>query len=91
MSDHKIHQYQRITRKPSNSIIYRCILPNCSHYIEEWLAWGKITICHNCKEQYVLRKRKNNQAKPKCDNCTGKKKVEVEVEEGIDSLMKDLS
>lgn len=78
MKQHTAHKYQRKIFPDSKKVYYKCMLPNCSHYVLEFLVWNKIMLCNNCEEPFILTKRKQNQAKPKCLSCTGVKKKQIE-------------
>lgn len=75
--NHKIHKYNR-KRFPNKTVYYKCVLPGCTHYLFEDLIWNKIMICNQCGDDFILTKRKQNQAKPKCLSCTGRKDERVE-------------
>lgn len=79
MNNHT-HKYKRIENKKTGTTIYRCDLINCTHYVTESLAWHRLTICFKCNQEFVLTKRKITQMKPKCLNCSGRKKENTEVD-----------
>ena len=71
---HKIHKYER-TKLGKKYIIFRCMIPNCSHYIPESLIKGRISICWRCGEQFVIDREAAELARPHCKDCTKPKEV----------------
>ena len=69
------HQYKRITQRPSNRVIYRCMLANCNHYLTEEFILGKQSVCWACQNDFVLDKYAVERTKPKCENCRTKETV----------------
>lgn len=69
---HKIHKYRRvnIANKPREYYVYRCMLPNCNHYVKDVLILGKSSICWSCKIPFVIVKEK---MKPICEDCRARK------------------
>lgn len=77
------HKYQREIFN-SGYIVYRCILPDCSHYLNYKLALGHRTICHGCGVEFIIGKTitaRKGKYQPKCPTCVKKhplaKKEEV--------------
>lgn len=67
------HKYQRETLG-KDYIIYKCVLPGCTHYLPLPLIVGKVSICWNCGMEFIIRKGKNGiNKKPKCENCVNHK------------------
>ncbi len=75
-----IHKYKRfnLTRKPDKPAYYvfKCILPNCPHYVRFDLVEGKFCICHKCNEAFLMTKLSMRLAKPHCIDCTKFEKKE---------------
>lgn len=67
MKQQHIHIYER---PRWNKSIYRCIEPDCSHYIQKKLLLGKYGRCPECQNQFILDREKLLRAKPKCDFCS---------------------
>lgn len=66
--DDHIHKYKKdILGK--DYVIYKCVLPSCSHYLSERLIKGKFSICWRCGEPFII---KLLHAKPHCDDCVNK-------------------
>lgn len=88
MSSHT-HKYQRAKLGPKY-LIYRCMLPGCSHYVPANLVVGRECICWNCGDSFYIKKG-HIQKSPKCPDCTGSKKHEkiagVDVAAFLSSLL----
>ena len=70
-----MHMYRRIVwgSKDKPSIIYKCTIPGCTHYLHKVLAEGAISLCNRCKhEEIVITKYmiSKNIVKIHCDKCT---------------------
>ena len=76
---HKLYQ----TKLGKETRIYKCF--HCPSYYLYELAFGQKTICWKCGDDFLLLKRKNNQVKPKCIDCSGIKK-----DISLDQVMKNL-
>lgn len=91
-SNHNTHKYRRVENKKTGTIIYRCDLINCTHYVTENLVWNRLSICWKCGEDFVFTKqlkysKKNVQKKPKCLNCLNPKKTDQEFEKLLGSVL----
>ncbi len=53
-----IHIYERSHSKHKDwrCQVYRCIDPDCSHYIKAELIIGKRARCHECKQVMIIEK-----------------------------------
>lgn len=62
-----LHIYEkRATRsKDWKSQIYRCVDPDCPHYIRAEFLPGKRARCHVCGEPIIIKKDKDSQVKNK--------------------------
>ncbi len=75
MSKH-IHSYKRVDIGVSKEyIVYRCILPHCSHYIVPTLVEGRESLCPRCGEVFIIGKSHLALANPHCDNCIVKRET----------------
>src|SRR5438477_2913522 len=71
------HKYQRFTIGKKEHEIYKCVLPNCNHFLTNTeLAIGRESICwyagSNCEKVVVLTPEIVNWSKmkkPKCNAC----------------------
>jgi hypothetical protein len=65
-----IHQYERRDiGKKAPYYVYKCVLPNCPHYISEQLVVGRLSICHYCSEPFEVKQSDLRLVKPHCENC----------------------
>ena len=64
-----IHRYEKIILGKNGYVVFRCNLPDCSHYIAERLARGKKSICNRCGDEMVLDTRAMKLVKPHCVDC----------------------
>jgi hypothetical protein len=69
LGKHAIHKYQRIKLKPSGYTVYKCMLPNCRHYIREELVIGLWSICWRCGGTFTMG-QETLLRKPHCPECT---------------------
>lgn len=82
---HKIHQYVRV--KGKNSVMYRCVLPGCSHYVRDIFIVGRIAKCPYCGESFMVTKDLARRKIIHCESCTtSKKDNSIKPEEVTDFL-----
>lgn len=71
-----VHQYRRATLG-KDYLIYKCVLPGCTHYISADLIIGKKNKCWRCGDDHIISRKL---AKPHCAKCTkGHEMVEEEI------------
>ena len=76
--DH-LHKYQRTILGRRNWLIYRCMVPGCTHYIDADLILNRLCECWRCGNAMAINKRAALLAKPHCDDCVrSPKKDEVD-------------
>ncbi len=91
-----IHKYKRVKLgKDKTFITYRCMLPDCSHYIEQKLVVGRKSLCWKCDEPVIITKDKNGvQARPTHrPYCPGKENLVEQneiVKESVEDMMRRL-
>lgn len=108
MADHKIHRYRlvNLTRDPKKAkfLVYKCNLPDCSHYVRIDLAHNKAALCNKCDEPFILANsiiyangRERPVVKPICAACKDPnrgyaktKGVKVVPVEKKETLIKDI-
>lgn len=76
-----IHKYERTEVGRKGWVIYRCMLPNCPHFINEALIVGRISLCHGVCDGAVLYSQDDlNQKlkKPMCEHCRMLRKQQKE-------------
>lgn len=64
------HFYHIYERSSANKKVYRCIHPDCAHYIKRELLGGKRAECPKCHELFILTWTKLRLKKPTCDACS---------------------
>lgn len=68
---HNTHKYEKVDlgrEKPY--LVYKCILPECTHYVPVHLAEGKASMCWRCGERHIVSKKTLLLKRPHCDDCT---------------------
>lgn len=69
-----IHQYKRADIGVSKEyIVYRCVLPDCGHYLVPNLVEGRECLCPRCGDTFIIEKSHLSLANPHCDNCIVKR------------------
>lgn len=84
-----IHKYIKkdLSRTDKPYLVYKCQVPACHHYIPIVLAEGKLCICNECLEPFVITKvtltasSHGPAAKPKCNKCIKHKRPINEIGE----------
>jgi hypothetical protein len=85
------HKYQRIKWKSRASsgepyIIFKCMLPGCTHYTPKDLVVGNETICWRCGREFQMGVPHTYMAKPHCIACTKGKKGTASVDDVMSNL-----
>ncbi len=82
------HRYERVDIGVTKEyFVYRCTLPDCSHYLPEALVVGKKSKCWRCGEEFVLTKNLLFK-KPHCENCI-ERKTDDATKEKVDKLLSE--
>ena len=80
--NHKVHMYERVPRTNlKKEIIYRCILPGCSHWIRQSLLFNRKAICPRCNHVFIVSKAMSKLKKPHCEDCTKTQHVRIKESE----------
>lgn len=80
-----LHLYKRT--KLTNKTVYRCMKPDCSHFLHKELVVGKMAECPRCHEPFILSKANmSERTYPHCENCTEKKIETTPVSIPVDVL-----
>lgn len=66
--DH-IHKYMRVLWGAKKTVIFRCMLPGCSHYVHEEMARNRKSLCWKCGNPFVMTLEKMRRIKANCDIC----------------------
>lgn len=83
--DH-LHKYKRVDLG-NKYLVFKCMVPSCSHYVPLKLAEGKLCECNRCGNPMVITKANVDLARPHCIDCT-KRKKEIPVEAVAEFLSK---
>lgn len=67
------HKYERVAWGAKGTLVYKCQLPACTHYLHPEMVVGQLSICPKCRGQFLMTKAKAQRKKPKCDHCVKKK------------------
>ena len=83
-----IHKYRRA--RLGKSIIYKCVMPGCSHFIQKSLIEGRVSVCWRCPNPFVITQLtlRNCPAKPHCENCYKRTDKDLMVDAALDELIK---
>jgi hypothetical protein len=92
---HSVHKYARVfldkdirkSLKPRDrEIVYRCFLPNCTHYLRRQFTLGRKSICWFCEKEFLMGLREIDMKHPNCGCRTklGKMREQVEAEGPLD-------
>jgi len=69
MASH-IHKYLRvINNKPPGYVVYKCIIPGCTHWLRRELLIGREAICWRCGTSMFLTKPDLDMKKPRHYDC----------------------
>lgn len=82
-----VHKYKKIKWGRKKTIIWRCMLPGCSHYIHHELVRNRKSLCYKCDAVFIMNPDKMRRTKPKCDRC------QIKVEDftvNLDALIENL-
>jgi len=74
------HKYKRTKLGDKGFIVYRCMVPGCSHYLRKELLVGSLCQCWRCEEPMVITSYMLRLARPHCVDCTKKKKVDKKID-----------
>lgn len=71
-----VHKYKRAKLgKNKQFVVYRCVLPDCTHYLAEHHIVGQRNVCWVCGKPHIIYRDSNGVlARPHCKSCTKSKK-----------------
>lgn len=86
---HKVHKYVRGhlgTNK--KTVIYKCSLPGCPHYVYPDRVLNQISICNKCEKEFVMPSKFSAlKASPVCPDCLDVTVLDPVIEQTIDRLL----
>lgn len=77
---HVAHKLQRVKFNKEYRV-YKCVLPGCSFFINEFLVTGRIAICWMCGREFVMTLKSGRLLKPHCPDCRRRVNVGKKIEE----------
>jgi hypothetical protein len=69
MSNHKIHRYEKVILGRNSYTVFKCNLPNCTHYVAAKLVSGKLSLCNRCGGEMIMDSRAMKLTKVHCVDC----------------------
>lgn len=80
------HKYRKVDiGNDKTYYVYRCMLPDCKHYISEKLIVSRTSLCWLCDLPFVVTKGKIH--KPICELCHNKKFGKTE-DQKVEEILK---
>jgi transcription elongation factor Elf1 len=64
-----VHKYKRMRGMKKGSKWFRCMIPECNHYIRKQLVVGKKSICWVCNAEFIITEKEAELARPHCKKC----------------------
>lgn len=93
------HKYIKTIFKQSGTEIFRCILPNCAHFLYEPMIVGRISLCNRCGESYEITPKSTRAKKMHCEACSrdrynrvkvNKLEIPTSIDRDLDKLLYDI-
>lgn len=81
------HKYKRVKWGDKGTLVWRCMLENCQHYLHAEMIENKQSRCWKCGRTFVMDKDRMQRVKPKCSGCIDHKDA---ITEQLDRLLKGL-
>lgn len=72
-----LHKYEKVILGKSGYTVFRCIEPDCSHYIAKEFVKGKLCACNRCDNPMIMDTRAMNLTKPHCVDCIEHKDTNI--------------
>lgn len=85
---HEIHQYKKVTLE--KSVVYRCMLPGCSHYVRKAFIVNRISKCPFCGKDYLITAKIALLETLHCDDCTVRRVKKIKPEEVVNEFLVNL-
>lgn len=64
------HKYFQTQFKESGTLIFRCGLTNCPHFVYEPMILFRTSVCWRCGDNFIITKRSLKAKKMHCEGCT---------------------
>ena len=64
------HKYFQTVFKQSGTLIFRCGLPNCPHFLYEPMIIARVSICWRCGNRFIITSKSVRAKKMHCEECT---------------------
>ena len=69
----KQHTHKYLKQTTTGSPVWRCMLPDCNHFMPshlEPLVIGRTSYCWECNDKFILTEQSMKRNKPLCDDCS---------------------
>lgn len=87
-----LHRYERaFLGKKGTYEVFRCNLPECTHYLPKRLVKGKLSICNRCGGELIMDTRSMNLEKPHCVDCIQVRSKLVENKDAVLDFIESFS
>lgn len=86
MSRKHAHKYQRLEWGKNKTLVYRCMISGCSHYLHPEFLIGRKAQCWKCESEFTINKKHLSRVKLTCGEC----QRNVVEGEDIDKIVADL-
>lgn len=71
-----LHKYLRVIQDKrkdgSTYVVYKCILPGCTHWLRRELLISRLSICWRCGTEMILNTEALTMKKPRHFECRGR-------------------
>lgn len=86
-----VHKYQLIKWGKNQTLVFRCMLAGCPHYIHKEMALARVSLCHKCDRPFIMNKYSIERKYPKCESCVRTLKQQDPVFDDLDALLGGLT
>jgi hypothetical protein len=66
-----IHRYEKTEWGRRKTVVWKCTLDECTHYLHPEMIKGRLCLCYKCGHSFKLDKNKLERRRPICDVCLG--------------------
>ena len=85
------HAYKKVKRRHSEGYYFMCTHPECTHWAIQENMQGKMALCGECKEEFIMKGHVFRKKLLTCPKCNGKQTPqEVINADALDDLMENL-